>query len=70
LVERWFALLTTRQLQRGSHLTVLQLRQAIEEFLDVTNDHPKPFIWTATADQILGRIARFAQRTQQAHGTR
>jgi transposase len=68
-VERWFALLTTRQLRRGSHLSVVQLRKAIEEFLEVSNDDPKPFIWTATADDILGRIARFAQCTLQAHGT-
>lgn len=68
LVERWFALLTDRQLRRGSHLSVVQLRKAIQEFLDVTNDDPKPFIWTATADDILARIARFAQRTLQAHG--
>jgi transposase len=68
LVERWFGLLTDRQLRRGSHTSVVQLRKAIEEFLEVTNDHPKPFVWTATADEILGRIARFAQRTVQAHG--
>ena len=67
-VERWFGLLTTRQLRRGSHTSVWQLRKAIDEFLDVTNDHPKPFNWVATADEILERIARFAQRTLQAHG--
>jgi len=67
-VERWFGLLTTRQLRRGSHTSVVQLHKAINEFLQVTNDDPKPFIWTATADDILGRIARFAQRTLQPHG--
>lgn len=66
-VERWFGLLTTRQLQRGSHTSVAQLRQAIHEFIDVTNEQPKPFKWVASADQILGRIARFAQRTLNAH---
>lgn len=66
-VERWFGLLTTRQLRRGSHTSVVQLRKAIDEFLEVTNDHPKPFQWTATADEILGRIARFAQRTLKSH---
>ena len=67
-VERWFGLLTARQLRRGSHTSVVQLRKAISEFIEVTNDHPKPFQWVATADEILGRIARFAQRTLQAHG--
>jgi transposase len=66
-VERWFGLLTTRQLQRGSHTSVAQLRQAIREFIEVTNEQPKPFKWVASADQILGRIARFAQRTLKAH---
>ena len=68
LVERWFGLPTEGQLRRGSHTSVVQLRKAIQEFLEVTNDNPKPFVWTATADEILGRITRFAQRTLQAHG--
>jgi len=46
----------------------VQLRKAIQEFLEVTNDNPKPFVWTATADGILVRITRFAQRTLQDHG--
>lgn len=66
-VERWFGLLTTRQLRRGSHTSVVRLRKAIDEFIEVTNDEPKPFQWVATADEILGRIARFAQRTLAAH---
>lgn len=67
-VERWFGLLTTRQLKRGSHTSVVQLRAAIEEFIAASNEHPKPFKWVKSADEILGRIARFAQRTNQAHG--
>ena len=66
-VERWFGLLTQRQLRRGSHTSVGALKAAIEEFLSVTNDAPKPFNWTATADDILAKIARFAQRTLAAH---
>lgn len=42
-------------------------RAAIEEFLAVTNDGPQPFKWTANADDILAKIARFAQRTLAAH---
>jgi len=66
-VERWFGLLTQRQLKRGSHTSVAQLKAAIGAFIEVTNDKPKPFKWTATADDILGKIARFAQRTLKAH---
>jgi transposase len=66
-VERWFGLLTQRQLRRGSHTSVLQLKIAITTFIEVTNDEPKPFKWTATADEILAKIARFARRTLTAH---
>jgi len=60
-------LLTQRQSKRGSHTSVAQLKAAIGAFIEVTNDKPKPFKWTATADDILGKIARFAQRTLKAH---
>jgi transposase len=67
LVERWFAELTEKQIRRGSHRSVRELERAIQEFIDVTNDQPKPFVWTKTADEILASIARFARRATQAH---
>ena len=67
LVERWFAELTTKQLRRGSHCSVRALESAIQEFIDLTNDEPKPFVWTKSADEILASIARFAQRTLDDH---
>jgi transposase len=60
LVERWFAELTEKQIRRGSHHSTRELEQAIHAFLDVTNDEPKPFIWTKAADQILESVAAFA----------
>ena len=39
----------------------------IREFIDVHNEDPKPFVWTRTADQILGRIARYARRELKSH---
>jgi transposase len=66
-VERWFGLLTQRQLRRGSHTSVAALKLAIDEFMRAHNDEPKPFNWTASADEILAKITRFAQRTLAAH---
>ena len=43
------------------------LKGAINDFIEVSNGNPKPFRWTASADEILGKIARFAQRTLKAH---
>jgi transposase len=67
LVERWFAGLTTKQLRRGAHRSVSQLEAAIQEYIDTHHENPKPFVWTKTADEILASIARFAQRTADAH---
>ena len=67
LVERWFAALTTKQLRRGAHRSVAALKRAIQEFIEVTNEQPTPFVWTKSADEILASIARFAQRTLAAH---
>lgn len=63
LVERWFAELTNKQLRRGVHRSVAQLKAAIREFIAAHQSNPKPFVWTKSADEILASIARFAQRT-------
>ena len=62
LVERWFAELTNKQLRRGVHRSVAQLK-AIRDFIAAHQAAPKPFVWTKSADDILASIARFAQRT-------
>ena len=63
LVERWFAELTEKQIRRGVHRSTLQLENAIRHFIDHHNQHPKPFAWTKSADQILESVARFCKRT-------
>src|SRR5215469_12313840 len=62
LVERMFALLTEKQLRRGVHRSTRELEAAIRTYLEHHNRHPKPFIWTKTADQILDAVARFCKR--------
>jgi hypothetical protein len=62
LVERWFALLTEKQLRRGVHRSTRELQDAIRSYLDHHNSNPKPFIWTKTTDQILESVARFCKR--------
>jgi putative transposase len=63
LVERWFAELTNKQLRRGVHRSVAQLKTAIREFIAAHHANAKPFVWTKSADEILASVARFAQRT-------
>ena len=63
LVERWFGLLTEKQSRRGVHRSSAELEAAIYRYLDVTNEDPKPFVWTNIADQILANVDRSCQRT-------
>lgn len=63
LVERWFGLLTEKQIRRGAHASTQALEKAIYHYLDLTNEHPKPFVWTKTANEILANITRFCHRT-------
>ena len=62
LVERWFALISERQIKRGTHRSTVELERAIREYLDIYNEDPKPFIWTKSADAILASVARFCKR--------
>jgi transposase len=61
-VERWFALLTQRQLKRGVHRSTNALRQAITSYMATYNANPRPFKWTKSADEILESVARFCVR--------
>ena len=62
LVERLFAEVTERCVRRGSHTAVRSLEKAMLNYLDQRNKDPKPFVWTADADLILGKVARLSKR--------
>jgi transposase len=62
LVERWFALLTAKQIKRGAHRSTRALETAILAYIALSNTAPKPFVWTKTADEILASVARFCHR--------
>src|SRR6266481_398814 len=65
LIERWFAELTNKRIRRDSFLSVADLTAAIEDFLAAWNTSPKPFIWTATVDSILAKLAKCRQTLEQ-----
>jgi hypothetical protein len=62
LVERWFAELTQRKLKRGIHRSVQALERDIRAWLADWNEHPRPFLWTKTADEILDKVAAYCHR--------
>jgi transposase len=61
-VERFFAEITEKQIRRGAFRSVKALEKAIMEYLEKHNREPKPFMWTATADTILNRVAGVCKR--------
>jgi transposase len=65
-VERFFALLTDRQIRRGAHRSTAELEAAIAAFIAARNADPEPFRWTKSADDILASSERFRRRTIDA----
>lgn len=66
-VERWFGFITDRMIRRGTFRSVQALEQAIYQWLASWNDHPKPFLWMATADVILEKVRRCKELNGTAH---
>jgi transposase len=65
LIERWFGELTTKRVRRGSFHSVEDLETAIAEFLAAWNEHPRPFVWTATVESIQEKLSRCRQTLEQ-----
>lgn len=62
-VERFFALLTDKQIRRGVHRSVAELEAAIQSFLEQHNVNAKAFNWIKSADDILAAIERYCVRS-------
>ena len=60
-VERWFGILTQREIRRGSFASTRQLIDRIDTFVINYNSSAQPFVWTATADSILGKVERLCK---------
>jgi transposase len=67
LVERWFRELTQKRLRRGNFTGVKELIAAIKEYLAQNNKQPKPFVWTATAQQIIDKLNRCKGISETLH---
>src|SRR6188508_1224957 len=58
LVERWFRALTDKAIRRGVFHSVPDLIAKIEAYVNAHNAKGSTFVWTATAEQILAKVAR------------
>jgi len=67
LVDRWFAEITRKRLRRGAFRSVAELEKVIYQYLRENNQHPRPFIWTATASTIMCKIKHCKEALDAGH---
>jgi len=67
LVERWFGEITRKRIRRGVFKSVKQLIEAIQNYIQINNQKPKPFVWTKRVEDILQKINHCKASTVTAH---
>ena len=67
LVERWFGEITRKRIRRGVFKSVPELIEAIQEFIRINNQNPKPFVWTKKVEQILEKVGHCKAVTETLH---
>ena len=65
-VERWFAKITQQRIRRSAFKCVRDLEKAILDYVETNNKAPKPFVWTATADLIFGKVETLCKRINRS----
>lgn len=56
MVEIFFGIITRQAIRRGTFTDVTEFEDAIRTYIDSYNDRAKPFTWTKTANELLGKI--------------
>ena len=67
LVERWFREITDKRLRRGSFRSVPELITAIKNYLDGHNQNPRVFVWTASVERIMAKVAKCKEALGTLH---
>ncbi len=67
MVERFFRDITTKRLRRGVFRSLPELIEAITAYLGSYNASPSPFVWTATASDILEKVKRARKKVNTLH---
>ena len=67
LVERWFRELTVKRIRRGSFHSVKELIATIRQYIDHHNQNPQVFVWTASPDRILDKVAKCKEALDALH---
>src|SRR6266705_2443908 len=67
LVERWFREITDKRIRRGSFQSVPELIAAIKDYLKCHNQNPRVFVWNASAESIMSKIAKCKEALGTLH---
>ena len=67
LVERWFRDLTDKRIRRDSFDSVPDLIATIEDYIMKSNQNPQVFVWTASVEKILAKIAKCKEALDALH---
>jgi len=67
LVERWFREITDKRIRRGTFKSVPDLVKAIMQYIDAHNQNPKAFVWTASVEKIMTKIAKSKEVLETPH---
>jgi len=67
MVERWFREMTDKRLRRGTFANVTSLVKTIKDYIHNHNQNPQAFVWTATADRIMAKIAKCKEALGTLH---
>jgi transposase len=55
-IETWFGIITRQSIRRGTFSSVKVLIKQIRDYITHWNSSAKPFVWTATANEILAKV--------------
>lgn len=58
-VERWFAEITRKRIRRGTFRSVRELTKAIDDYIRIYNNNPRPFHWVATASRTIRKVNKY-----------
>lgn len=61
-VEIWFNRITQQAIRRGTFRSVRELVEKIDHYVQNSNRHAQPFVWTASADSIFAKVERLCER--------
>ena len=67
MVERWVREITDKRIRRGVFRSVPELIAAIEDYMHNHNQNPRVFVWTASVESIMAKIAKCKEALDALH---